>query len=255
MRRVPSLRSIVASLLAVAVASLACSAAAETLSNAAYRLEVTPANGTVNVTLFDKSMNLCVADGPYFYRVERRQEASTQKATALTDVKIAVAGDKLTIRGQLAGLELEQTYTLPADRPILEERLLLHNKTATTIALTDFEAGLTRRVTDKQGRVLPELAAARVVAVPFRHRATDPKGYFNDFSVHDLVTQPGSESWVTKDQATISIASRHRWSEAWALTVGKNTLGVFSFSQENMLFSVLSTIAGAKGRRCGLAAR
>ena len=72
--------------------------------------------------------------------------------------------------------------------------------------------------------MLPDLAADRVVAVPFRHRATDAKGHFNDFSIHDLVTQPGSESWVNKDQATFTVPSRHRWSEAWALTHGKHTL-------------------------------
>ena len=215
--------------------------------NAAYRLEATAADESVNVSLLDKTMNLRIADGPCLYRAERQQGATKQKAAGLTNAKIAVAGDTLTIHGELAGLEVEHTFTLPADRPILEERILLHNKTGELIALTDFEAGMTRRVTDKQGQVLPELAAARVVAVPFRHRATDPKGYFNDFSIHDLVTQPGSESWVTKDQATFTIPSRHRWSEAWALTVGKHTLGIFSFNQENMVFSVLSTVAGDEG--------
>ena len=158
-----------------------------------------------------------------------------------------MAGDNLTICGELAGLDLEHTFTLPADRPILEERIVLHNKTGEKIALSDFEAGLTRRVTDKSGRVLPELAADRVVAVPFRHRATDPKGYFNDFSMHDLVTRTGSETWLNKDQAAFTVPSRHRWSEAWALIHGRHTLGIFLFNQENMLFSVLSTVAGDAG--------
>jgi hypothetical protein len=231
----------------LAVASLASSAAAETLSNGAYRLEVTAASGGVHVVLLDKAMNLRVADGPYLYHAERQQGSTKQKAAGLTDAKIAVAGDKLTIRGELAGLDLEHTFTLPVDRQILEERIVLHNQTGEKIALSDFEAGLTRRVTDKSGGVLPELAADRVVAVPFRHRAIDAKGHFNDFSIHDLVTQPGSESCVTKDQATITVPSRHRTSEAWALIHGRRTLGIFSFNQENMVFSVLSTVAGDEG--------
>ena len=196
--------------------------------------------------LFDKVMNLRVADGPYLYRAQRHGTPK-QKSGVITDAKINIAGNKLTIRGWLAGIEIEHTFTLPADRPILEERIVLHNKTGELIALSGFEAGLTRRVTDKQGRVLPELAAARVVAVPFRHRAIDAKGHFNDFSIHDLVTQPGSESWVNQDLSFFTVPSRHRWSEAWAVSVGKHTLGIFSFNQENMVFSVLSTVAGAEG--------
>jgi hypothetical protein len=241
-------RNVIAWLLGMAIVLTASSAAAETLANAAYRLEVTPANGSINVTLFDKTMNLPIADGPYLYRAKRQRGATKQQAAGLTNAKIAAVGDKLTIRGELAGLELEHTFTLPGDRPIVEEQIVLHNKTGELVALTDFEAGLTRRVTDKSGKVLPELAAARVVAVPFRHRATDAKGHFNDFSIHDLVTQPGSESWVSKDQAIYSAPSRHRWSEGWAVTVGKHTLGIFSFNQENMLFSVLSTVAGDEGK-------
>ena len=115
-------------LLGVLVESMASSAAAETLANAAYRLEATPAEGGVHVVLFDKTMNLHVADGPYLYRAERQQGATKQKAAGLTNARITVAGDTLTIRGELAGLEIEHTFTLPADRPILEERIVLHNK-------------------------------------------------------------------------------------------------------------------------------
>ena len=108
---------------------MSSSAAAETLANAAYRLEATPTKGGIHVVLFDKTMNVPLADGPYLYRAERQQGAIKQKATRLTNAKITVAGDKLTIRGELAGLDVEHTFTLPADRPIMEEQILLHNKT------------------------------------------------------------------------------------------------------------------------------
>ena len=150
----------------------ASSAAAETLANAAYRLEATPANGNVHVVLFDKTMNLPVADGPYLYRAERQRGATKQKAAGLTDAKIAVAGDKLTIRGELAGLELEHTFTLPADRPIMEERIVLHNKTGELIALTDFEAGLTRP-RNRQGRQ----GVAGVGRRPRGGRSVPPSGH------------------------------------------------------------------------------
>jgi hypothetical protein len=85
-----------------------------------------------------------------------------------------------------------------------------------------------------------------MIAVPFRHRASDPKGRFNDFSLLDLVTQPGSISRINKDQVVTTIPSRHRWSEAWTWIHGNHAFSIFSFNQENMVFSVLSTIAEGK---------
>ena len=83
-----------------------------------------------------------------------------------------------------------------------------------------------------------------MVAVPFRHRATDPKGFFNDFSIHDLITLPGSESIAQQGPRRVTtVPSPHRWSEAWALVHGDHSFCVFSFNQENMLFSILSTVA------------
>jgi hypothetical protein len=95
----------------------------------------------------------------------------------------------------------------------------------------DFEAGFPRRVADAQGQVEPELSQDRWVAVPLRVRASDPKGYANDFSLHDLVSQPGLR----------------RWSEGWAWTHGNGTLGIYTFNQTNMLFGVVSTERGQAG--------
>ena len=69
-----------------------------------------------------------LADSPYLYRAGANEGEIQQTATTLTNARITVAGDKLTIRGELAGLDLEHTFTLPADRPIMEERILLRNK-------------------------------------------------------------------------------------------------------------------------------
>ena len=120
----------------------------------------------------------------------------------------------------------------------------------------EFEAGMTRRLADKAGRVLPELAADRFVAVPFRHRATDPRGFYNDFSLGEMVNAPGRILSVDNSQGTAYHPSRHRASEGWAWTHGGHALGIFSFSQENMLFSVVSQVdlPDGKGLRLGGAA-
>jgi hypothetical protein len=244
----------------VALAQSAVSrAGAESVENEAYKLEANVTGDGVHVVLFDKALNLQLADGPYLYRAARQEYGMSEEAGRkqfgtredsfrLTNPSVAVDGNALIIRGEIAGLQLEHTLKLPADRPLMEEQIVLRNASDATIALTDFEAGFTQRLTDQSGNVLPEVANSRVVAIPFRHRATDPPGRLNDFTVSELVTQPGNESWVNKDQGVTTVPSRHRWSEGWALVRGKQTFCVFSFNQENMLFSVLSTIADGANR-------
>ncbi len=85
------------------------------------------------------------------------------------------------------------------------------------------------------------------MAVPLRARATDPKGYVNDFSIQDLITKPGYEPRVNKDLQYSQLPSRHRASEGWAWTHGETTLGIFAFNQQNMLFSVVSVQKEAEG--------
>jgi hypothetical protein len=218
------------------------------LSNAAYRLEVTQASDGLHAVLADKTLNLRLADGPYLYRAERRQGETEENFTQLENAKISVDGDKLIIRGELAGLKVEHTLTLPADRPIMEERIVLRNDGDKLVSLSDFESGFTARVTSEAGEILPAVAGDRVVAVPFRHRATDPKDFFNDFSMNDLMTKPGMEISMNENQRLTGVPSWHRWSEGWALIHGDHAFGVFSFNQENMVFSMLSTIEGQAGK-------
>ncbi len=217
------------------------------LSNRSYALSMTCADGVVNVRLEDRFLGLCAAEGPYLYRVERLGENGVRTYRRIDNPRVSVNGRKLTLRCELAGLNLEHTFVLPRNQPFMEEGIVLRNQTGSLVALSDFEAGFQRRVTDLSGRVLGELENDHWVAVPLRARATDPKGHVNDFSIGDLVTKPGYEPRVNKDQQYSQAPSRHRHSEGWAWTHGGGALGIFSFNQENMLFSVVSTQKGAEG--------
>ena len=79
MCRTLSLPRIVVSMLGVAIAATASAATAETLSNAAYRLEVTAASEGIHMVLFDIAMNLRVADGPYLYRGNANKDQPSRK--------------------------------------------------------------------------------------------------------------------------------------------------------------------------------
>jgi hypothetical protein len=156
-------------------------------------------------------------------------------------VEITGSPSAIVIRGKLAGLDLEHHFGLSSNGTFLEERILLRNNTDGLINLSDFEAGFLRRITDNGGEVLPELAHDRWVAVPWRVRASDPKGFVNDFSMQQLVTQPGYEPRMDFKQRYSHVPSPHHVSEGWAWSHGNGTLGIFAFNQENMLFSVVSS--------------
>jgi len=184
----------------------------------------------------DLLLGIKVADGPCIYRTMR--ECVKSKQTLQSPI-LSTTADTLNIQGKLAGLDLEHTFHLPADRPIMEERITLQNNSIAYIALSDFRVSLLRKLTDKTGNELPELVNDRWVALPMRCRADVVNPL--DYSLNDIITKPGreylpAESWTTPKALT----SSNHVSEAWAWTHGDNTLGIFCFSQENMLHSVLS---------------
>ena len=167
------------------------------VANAAYQLVVRPAEGPVWVRWQDKLLDLCLADGLYFYAAQKADGTNRETFRGLEEVKMTGSASTLVIRGKLAGLELEHRLVLSSHRPVLEERILLRNHTKSLIALSGFEAGFLRGVTDKGGEVLPELANDRWVAVPLRVRATDAKGFVNDFSIQQLVAhRVTSRAWT-----------------------------------------------------------
>jgi hypothetical protein len=210
------------------------------LANAAYQLDVSLAQGQVRVRLEDKILDLCLAQGPYYYSARKSDGQKVETFRGLEDVKISGSGGTLVIRGKLAGLDLEDRFALFPNRPLLEERILVQNHTDGLIALSGFEAGFLRTVTDKGGEVLPELAHDRWVAVPLRVRASDAKGFLNDFTMQQLSTQPGYEARMDMEQRYSQIPSPHHASEGWSWTHGEGALGIYAFNQENMLFSVVS---------------
>ena len=62
-------------------------------------------------------LGLHLADGPYFYYAERQDGEKTATFRGLTAATVNVDGSRLTIRGKLAGLDMEHTFDVPADRP------------------------------------------------------------------------------------------------------------------------------------------
>jgi len=211
------------------------------LANQAYRLIVQCAKDEIVVSLDDLQMGFRVAQGPYLYRAAQRGEKQSAACGGLRGATVTVAGSRLTIRGKLAGLDVEHIFDLPPNRPILEERVVVRNGTTGCIALSNLEMGLVRAMADRAGKVLPELANDRFVAVPFRAKPDESKPDYYDFSTADLINKKGYDVRITVEQSYQRVPADRRQSEGWAWTHGTHTLGIFKYDQENMQWSVLAT--------------
>ena len=211
------------------------------LSNSAFRLSVNIEKSDVHVKLEEKQMPLKLSEGNYIYRAQ----ISGAKDTLLSiqNPKVTVSGQHLTIHGTIAGVDVEQNYFLPEDKPYMEEHIVLHNPNKTKIAFSEFEIGFPLIIKDKDNKVFSEFANDRLIAVPFRHRPDDRKGEINDFAMSDILEKQG---WEYRPNARLTekliFQSRHHFSEAWTWIHKDRSIGVFSFNQENMTFSVLSPV-------------
>lgn len=129
-----------------------------TVSNGAYRLEAGVLDGQVFVRLRDLQMRLEISDDAYVYRASCPVETGTMVSERLTDPAITVAEQTMKVSGQLARLRIEHTFSLPADKPYMEERIVLRNETGTPISMSDFEAGFQRRIANEMGGIVPYVA-------------------------------------------------------------------------------------------------
>ncbi len=218
------------------------------LDNAALHLTVT-LGAAVLVSVRDVAANAPVAEGAYIYRAARQvpdTPPNTQGAggalhvSGLQHARCTPAPERLLIEGQLAGLEVAHEFYLPAGRTVLEERLRLTNHTGSPVALSQFAFGLRQPITNSVGRVLPGREHDRLVAIPFRHRATDPAEQDMDLSLADLLARQGRAPRVFFDAFQTGYVPAPVWaSEGWAWSSAGRTLGIFKFNQAALEFSIL----------------
>lgn len=214
------------------------------LTNNAYQLTVTIEDKEICIRLKDLAMDFEIASGAYIYRASRSHDEGSILAKWLKDAAVETSDSEIKITGMLAGLKLEHTLKLSNDHAVLVEQIILHNPTEDIIELEDFASGMKRRIANEVGSIFPELDKDRLIAIPFRHRPTDPADFDIDFRMSDLIKRPGREhsanKWPPSYPRYGYLPSMQWASEGWAWIHGEHTLGIFKFNQEAMEFSVLS---------------
>lgn len=215
------------------------------LSNSAFRLSVKVKNSEVQVLLKEIQIPLKMSEGNYIYRAQ--VSGSKDTILRLQDPAATVSGQNLTIRGKLAGLDIEHNFYMPPDKPWFEEHIVLYNPGNSKMSLSEFEMGFPLAIKGKGDKIVPGLSEDRIIAVPFRHRADDSKGTIHDFKLSEILEQPGWEYRPYFAAKFVSAKSRHHFSEGWAWIHGNRSIGIFSFNQENMVYSVLSPVKTSEG--------
>ena len=211
------------------------------LSNTAFHLSVDVIKSEVHVVLEEKQIPLQMSEGNYLYRAQI--SGSHDTIFRLQNPTVTVVGRNLTIQGKIADLEIEQSFYFPLDKPFFEEHITLKNPGKIRVALSEFEMGFPRKIESKSKKIIPELANDRFIAIPFRHRADDKNGVIHDYGMAEILEQPGWEYrpnfCLTK---FLQVKSRHHFSDAWTWIHGNRSIGIFSFGQENLVYSVLSPV-------------
>ena len=105
---------------------------------------------------------------------------------------------------------------LVADKPLMEERIVLRNPGSAMISLTEFEMGFPLSIRDAAGKVRSDRVGDRISAVPFRHRADDGDGAANEFTFDRILDRPGWEYCSDRMTQPWRQGSRHHFSEGWA---------------------------------------
>ena len=200
---------------------------AASLDNEYFQVEVFQSGTDVNLRLYDKQADFYRSDGPYIYRAVRSIKDGEQVYLQLENVKVQSQGDLICVTGKLAGLEYEQTFRIPKDKPYIEEQIKLTNQTGSTVCLREFESRMQIKVAEAGGQILPPLAQDHFMAIPFLHRATDPQGHRNDFTLEHILKQ-GGRDFQAGGWPPGRVSDKHFLSDAWAWRHGEGSFGIFS---------------------------
>lgn len=216
------------------------------LSNSAFLLRVSVNEPEIQVVLEERQTHQRLSEGNYVYRAQ--VSGSKDTIFTLQDPAVTVSGQKLTIHGKLAGLDIEHSFYMPPDKQFFEEHIVLHNPGNMRITLSEFEMGFPLKIKGKGDRIIPELTSDRLIAIPFRHRADDKNDIIHDYSMTEILEQPG---WEYRPNFCLTkflhVKSRHHFSDGWAWIHGNRSVGIFSFNQEHLVYSVLSPVKTPKG--------
>ena len=215
--------------------------------NEGFRLTMRVAHNAVFAKLEDRLSGFVAAEGPMTYHADVVLPSGRVDSVELENPSLHAEPGRIVVRGVLGGVEMVQTFDLPQGRPYMEERITFRNGGAREVRFSDLEVAFQRIVLGPDGRLRADLEGDHVAAVPLLHRATDPKGFRNDFLLRDLFTHPGWYPQIDGLQRYRQVPWDGRIAEGWAWMHGPRALCIFTWCLDHLRFSVLTTRKSGNG--------
>ncbi|MGC8667696.1 MAG: discoidin domain-containing protein [Chthonomonadales bacterium] len=233
----------------VGVAAVACagisagdrSAGQVTAQNQGFRLTMRVVRGSVHARLEILQGGFIAAEGPMVYRAQISGPEGKAVSVGLQNPELRSEPGRIVVQGMLGSVRMIQTFDLPQGLQQMEERIVLRNTSPHPARFTDLEVSFQRPVVDQDGHSLAGLTGDRFAAVPLRHRATDPKGFQNDFSLDELFAQPGWYPQIDGFQRYRQVPWDGRIADGWAWIHGSMAMGIFAWCADHLRFSVITT--------------
>jgi hypothetical protein len=207
--------------------------------NHTFSLSLSPRDGLRNTRLVHIPSGLRLAAGDYSYSFGRPKFRGSSILHG-ADGSITVSLQGTAIEGWL---EVLHEFHLPAERPWVEEQIMLTNHGTSPLDISSGRCGFVLPISISERQATGEWGDFKLTAIPYRR---EPNGYrrqYADFSLGQLLTEVySSELWTQETTVTPAYAS-----EGWACTDGKRSFLLTKYSQEGMEWSLLDRIPAAGG--------
>ncbi len=219
------------------------------LVNKTFQVDVSIDAGIVDIKIKDLEQNIVWADGTYQYELSEMINGQLKVFSSLELPRLESQPDRIRIRGLIGGFEIEHDLLLAAESPFLAEEMRIVNCKGERRNVKYFHTAFSKKITDKDGNIINDIINDHFQGVPFLHRSDykkTPQGLPDndsmDYTIGQLMEGNGfvfqTSEYTWEDPRRLP--SRRFISEGWAWRHGKTTLGIFSFNQDNMIFSSLS---------------
>jgi hypothetical protein len=213
------------------------------LANNDFELTVSLSSTNINVKITDKRQNVIWSDGTYHYAIGEMISGKLQEYSGLELRKLERQFDRIRIRGLIGGFEIEHDLILAGESTFIEEEMTVVNTQSVLRNVKQFTASFTKKVTELSGKVSDNHIMDRFQAVPFLHRSDDSVTYNqHDYTLQQIVEGKGF-CYYTTDlfwDPQRRHPSNNFISEGWGWRHKDAILGIFSFNQDNMIFSTIS---------------
>ena len=213
------------------------------LVNKTFQVNVLIDNGNVNVKITDLKQNVVWADGTYQYELGEMISGQLKEYSGLELPKLERQFDRIRIRGLIGGFEIEHDLIVASGSPFLAEVMKIVNTHSVLRNVQQFTSSFCKKVVSSDGEISDNNIKDRFQAVPFLHRSDDTVSYNqHDYTLQQIRDGKGFCFYTTE----LFWDSRRRHpshnfiSEGWGWRHKDATLGIFSFNQDNMIFSTLS---------------